>query len=55
MALADMEQANARILARREASKTLPPYRATLTGEITEILSSYFAKVKPGAAVSGAS
>ena len=53
MALADMEQANARILARREASKTLPPYRAALTGEITEILSSYFAKVKPGAAVSG--
>ena len=31
----------------------MPPYRAALTGEITEILSSYFAKVKPGAAVSG--
>ena len=49
----DMEQANARILARRAASKSLPPYRAALTSEITDILGSYFDKVKPGSTVSG--
>lgn len=49
----DMEQANARILARRAASRSLPPYRAALTSEITGILGSFFDKVKPGSTVSG--
>jgi aminoglycoside phosphotransferase (APT) family kinase protein len=48
-----MEQANARILARRAASSSLPPYRAALTSEITAILGSFFDKVKPGSTVSG--
>lgn len=47
----DMEATNARILARRDASKVLPPYRAALTEEITAILASYFEKVRPEARV----
>ena len=53
MTTGDMEKANARILARRHASKSLPPYRAALSSEITDILDGYFAKVRPGSQVSG--
>jgi aminoglycoside phosphotransferase (APT) family kinase protein len=49
----DMERANARILARRQASKTLPPYRAALIDEIAEVLRGFFALKRPGAEISG--
>ena len=49
----DMEAINRRILDRREANRGLPPYRAALIPEVTEMLASYFAKVSPGATVSG--
>lgn len=49
----DMEAINRRILDRREANRGLPPYRAALIPEVTELLASYFAKVSPGAVVSG--
>jgi aminoglycoside phosphotransferase (APT) family kinase protein len=49
----DMERANARILARRQASKTLPPYRAALIDEIAEVLRSFFALKRPDAEISG--
>lgn len=49
----DMEAVHRHIIDRRSANRTLPPYRAALTEEIVEILSSFFAKERPGAAVSG--
>ena len=49
----DMEQVNRRILDRRRANRSMPPYRAALTGEITEMLERFFAKERPGAAISG--
>lgn len=49
----DMESVNRRILDRRRANRSLPPYRAALSSEITDILSDFFAKQCPGATVSG--
>jgi aminoglycoside phosphotransferase (APT) family kinase protein len=49
----DMETINRKILDRRRASRTLPPYRAALIPEVTELLASYFVKERPGATVSG--
>lgn len=48
-----METVSRQILDRRQAGKDLPPYRAALSEEITEILSGFFAKERPGATVSG--
>lgn len=49
----DMESINRKILDRRRANRNLPPYRAALIPEVTEILSNYFAAMQPGAVVSG--
>jgi aminoglycoside phosphotransferase (APT) family kinase protein len=49
----DMEAINRKILDRRRASRDLPPYRAALIPEVTELLASYFVKECPGATVSG--
>ncbi len=49
----DMEAVNRKILDRRRANRSLPPYRAALIPEVTEILATYFAAIKPGATVSG--
>jgi aminoglycoside phosphotransferase (APT) family kinase protein len=49
----DMESGNRRILDRRRASNSLPPYRAALTSEVTEMLAGFFAAHRPGASVSG--
>lgn len=51
--LNDMEAVNQKILARRRAGRSLPPYRAALIPEITEILANYFMVKRPGAGVSG--
>ncbi len=51
--LNDMESINRKILDRRRASRDLPPYRAALIPEVTDVLASYFVKVRPGASVSG--
>src|SRR3546814_6029289 len=50
--LNDMEAVHRHIIGRRSANRSLPPYRAALTDEIVEILSTFFAKERPGAAVS---
>ncbi len=52
-ALMDMEAVNRRILDRRLANRSLPPYRAALTSEITEMLSGFFDTARPGATISG--
>jgi aminoglycoside phosphotransferase (APT) family kinase protein len=49
----DMESINRRILDRRAADRTLPPYRAALIPEIVALLDGFFDKVKPGSRVSG--
>ncbi|HMO68291.1 MAG TPA: phosphotransferase family protein [Novosphingobium sp.] len=49
----DMEAVHRRILDRRRANRGLPPYRAALIPEITEVLAGYFARVHPGSSVSG--
>ncbi len=49
----DMEAINRRILDRRAANRSLPPYRAALIPEATELLASYFERVRPGAKVDG--
>lgn len=51
--LNDMEAVHRHIIDRRRANRSLPPYRAALTPEIVEILSSFFGKERPGATVSG--
>lgn len=51
--LNDMEAVHRHIIDRRSANRSLPPYRAALTDEIVEILSAFFAKERPGAAISG--
>ena len=51
--LNDMESVHLKILDRRRAGRSLPPYRAALIPEVTEILSSYFKVQRPGASVSG--
>jgi aminoglycoside phosphotransferase (APT) family kinase protein len=48
----DMESGNRRILDRRFASNSLPPYRAALIPEVTDMLSAFFATHRPGANVS---
>lgn len=48
-----MEATHRRIIDKRKASRSLPPYRAALTSEITALLSGYFDKVAPGSTVSG--
>lgn len=48
----DMESIHRDILARRRANRSLPPYRAALIPEITDILSRFFEKERPGATVS---
>ena len=49
----EMESVNRMILERRRANRTLPPYRAALTSEITDILTGFFSKQSPGSTVSG--
>ncbi len=51
--LNDMESVNRKILERRRAGRSLPPYRAALIPEVTEILSNYFKVQRPSASVSG--
>ena len=51
--LNDMEAVNRRILDRRAANRSLPPYRAALIPEVTDLLASYFDKICPGAVVDG--
>lgn len=48
----DMESINRKILDRRRASRSLPPYRAALIPEVTDMLAGYFAKQRPGSTVS---
>jgi aminoglycoside phosphotransferase (APT) family kinase protein len=50
---ATMEAVNRRILDRRRNNRDLPPYRAALSSEITEMLERFFAVERPGAAISG--
>lgn len=50
--LKDMESVHRKILARRQAGRTLPPYRAALIPEVTDILANYFKVQRPGASVS---
>jgi aminoglycoside phosphotransferase (APT) family kinase protein len=52
-ALQDMESINRRIIERRRTNRDLPPYRAALSSEITELLERFFAKERPGAAILG--
>ncbi len=49
----DMETINRDILARRQATRGLPPYRAALTDEITALLDGFFGKIDPTMRVSG--
>lgn len=51
--LVEMEEINRKILDRRLHNRSLPPYRAALSSEITEILERFFAKQVPGSTVSG--
>lgn len=48
-----MEAVNRRILERRRANRSMPPYRAALSTEIAAMLERFFAKERPGAAISG--
>lgn len=48
----DMEQVFVKLLERRRAGRSLPPYRAALTADVTAMLASYFAKEAPGGVVS---
>ncbi len=48
-----MEAVNRRIIDRRRANRSMPPYRAALSSEITALLERFFAKERPGAAISG--
>lgn len=48
----DMEAVHRKILDRRRANRSLPPYRAALIPEIQQLLAGYFAKHWPGAVVS---
>lgn len=48
----EMEAVNRCILDRRRAIRGLPPYRAALIPEITQILTEYFAYEAPGSSVS---
>ena len=50
---AGMESINRAILDRRRANRSLPPYRAALTSEITDILTGFFSSKSPGSTVSG--
>ncbi len=49
----EMESIYKKILDRRTANRDLPPYRAALSSEITDLLAGFFKKEKPGATVSG--
>lgn len=49
----DMETINRRILDRREANRSLPPYRAALIPEVTTLLAGFFDKTVPGSSVNG--
>ncbi|MEN9708125.1 MAG: hypothetical protein RIQ68_533, partial [Pseudomonadota bacterium] len=49
----DMESVNRKILERRRAGRSLPPYRAALIPEVTDILANFFKIQRPGATVSG--
>lgn len=49
----EMESVNRRILDRRRNNRSLPPYRAALSAEVTEMLERFFAAERPGAAISG--
>lgn len=51
--LNDMETINRKILERRRTNRGLPPYRAALIPEVTDMLAKFFAKHRPGAAISG--
>jgi len=51
-ALPEMEAAYRRLLERRRASHSLPPYRAALTADITQMLVDFFARERPGGSVS---
>ncbi|MFM6830861.1 MAG: phosphotransferase family protein [Novosphingobium sp.] len=49
----EMEAIHRQILDRRAAHRSLPPYRAALIPEVTELLATYFARIKPGSVVTG--
>src|SRR3546814_15960609 len=49
----DMEAVHRRILDRRRANRSLPPYRAALISEIQQLLAAFFARQWPGTVVSG--
>ena len=48
----DMEQVYRKLLERRRSSRSLPPYRAALTADVTATLASYFETEAPGGVVS---
>src|SRR3546814_7182553 len=48
-----MEAVHRRILDRRRANRSLPPYRAALISEIQQLLAAFFARQWPGTVVSG--
>lgn len=52
-ALRDMEAVNRRILDRRRANRSMPPYRAALSAEICDMLERFFTKERPEASISG--
>ncbi len=51
--LNDMETTNRQILGRRRDNRSLPPYRAALIPEVTEMLANFFRTERPGARISG--
>lgn len=51
--MTEMELVYRRILERRAQNRALPAYRAALIPEVADLLSTYFATIRPGSAVSG--
>lgn len=49
----EMESIHRRIIDRRRNTQSLPPYRAALTEEVTDLLAAYFEKIVPGSTVGG--
>lgn len=49
----EMERVHRQILDRRAKDRSLPPYRAALIPEVTDLLSGYCTQVRPGSVVSG--
>jgi aminoglycoside phosphotransferase (APT) family kinase protein len=52
-AITDMEPACAALLERRTQTRSLPAYSARNTASVVEVLEAFFAKERPGSAISG--